>query len=114
MPQRRRRNLEGRPLWHKAALESEIPEEHRKLREKYSRTGEVSDEHLREIIANIYGQIALIDHSVGRILAELDEQGLADNTYAVYTSDHGDWLGDHGLVLKGPMPFEGLLNVGPL
>ena len=36
---------------------------------------------------------------------------MAENTYIVYTADHGDWLGDHGLVLKGPMPFEGLLNV---
>ena len=30
----------------------------------------------------------------------------------IYISDHGDWLGDHGLVLKGPMHYEGLLRVG--
>ena len=29
----------------------------------------------------------------------------------IYTSDHGDWLGDHGLILKGPMPYEGLLRI---
>ena len=63
------------------------------------------------MIANTYGQLSLIDHSVGRIITELEAQGLAENTYIVYTADHGDWLGDHGLVLKGPMPFEGLLNV---
>ena len=39
----------------------------------------------------------------------LVEKGLADNTIIVYSSDHGDWLGDHGLVLKGPMHYEGLL-----
>jgi arylsulfatase A-like enzyme len=111
LPEHRRRNLENRPWWHKAALESEIPAEHREIREKYSRMPEVSDQHLREIIANTYGQISLIDHSVGRILAALEAAGLADNTYIVYTSDHGDWLGDHGMVLKGPMPYEGLLNV---
>jgi arylsulfatase A-like enzyme len=111
LPVHRRRQLEARPWWHKAALESEIPEEHREIREKYSRMPEVSDEHLREIIANTYGQISLIDHSVGRILTALEAAGLADNTYIVYTSDHGDWLGDHGMVLKGPMPYEGLLNV---
>ncbi|MEP4558224.1 sulfatase-like hydrolase/transferase [Cobetia amphilecti] len=111
LPEHRSRDLEGRPWWHKAALESEIPDEHRELRQKYSRFPEVSDEHLREIIANTYGQIALIDHSVGRIMIELEQQGLADNTYVVYSADHGDWLGDHGLVLKGPMPYEGLLNV---
>jgi arylsulfatase A-like enzyme len=111
LPPHRTRNFEGRPWWHKAATESEIPSEHREIREKYSRLPQLSDEHLREVIANTYGQIALIDHSVGRIVAALEEAGLADNTYVVYTSDHGDWLGDHGLVLKGPMPFEGLLNV---
>ena len=41
----------------------------------------------------------------------LGELGLADNTIVVYASDHGDWLGDHGLVLKGPMHYEGLLRV---
>ena len=72
---------------------------------------EQSDEQLREIIANTYSQIALIDHQVGRLMNCLDELGLADNTIVVYGSDHGDWLGDHGLVLKGPMHYEGLLRV---
>ena len=111
IPEHRRRNFQGRPWWHKAAVESEIPGDHAELRQKYSRMAEVSDEHLREITANTYGMLSLIDHSVGRILCALEEQGLADNTYIVYTADHGDWLGDHGLVLKGPMPYEGLLNV---
>ena len=31
-----------------------------------------------------------------------------------YSTDHGDWLGDHGLILKGPMAYEGLLRVGLL
>ena len=74
--------------------------------------GVVSTVQLREIIANTFGQIALIDHNVGRILIALDEIGLRDNTLVVYSSDHGDWLGDHGLILKGPMHYEGLLRVG--
>ena len=44
----------------------------------------------------------------------LDQFGLADNTLVVYSTDHGDWLGDHGLILKGPMAYEGLLRVGLL
>ena len=111
LPQHRRRQLDTRPWWHRAALESDIPAEHKAIREQYSRLAQLSDTHLREVIANTYGQIALVDHSVGRILTALEQQGLGANTYIVYTSDHGDWLGDHGLVLKGPMPFEGLLNV---
>ena len=36
---------------------------------------------------------------------------MAENTIVIYISDHGDWLGDHGLILKGPMHYEGLLRV---
>ena len=85
--------------------------EHAAIRKNYSRILPQSDEQLREIIANTYGQIALIDHQVGRLDELLDEMGLAENTIVVYASDHGDWLGDHGLVLKGPMHYEGLLRV---
>ena len=73
-----------------------------------------TDRQLRDLIANYYGMISLIDHNVGRILAALDAYGLADNTLVVYSTDHGDWLGDHGLILKGPMAYEGLLRVGLL
>ena len=37
---------------------------------------------------------------------------MAEDTIVVYSTDHGDWLGDHGLLLKGPMHYEGLLRVG--
>ena len=36
---------------------------------------------------------------------------MADTTYVIYISDHDDWLGDHGLILKCPMHYEGLLRV---
>jgi arylsulfatase A-like enzyme len=71
-----------------------------------------TDTQLREIIANYYGMISLIDHQVGRLMQALQDEGLADNTLVVFTSDHGEWLGDHGLMLKGPMFYEGLLRVG--
>ena len=56
----------------------------------------------------------MIDHQVGRIRQAIRDQGLEDNTLIVYSTDHGDWLGDHGLLLKGPMAYEGLLRVGLL
>jgi arylsulfatase A-like enzyme len=45
------------------------------------------------------------------MMIALQEAGLAENTIVIYISDHGDWLGDHGLILKGPMHYEGLLRV---
>ena len=113
LPENRTRDFESRPWWHEAVLTAEPTGDPdlANIRKNYSRIPEQSDEQLREIIANTYGQIALIDHQVGRLMNCLGELGLADNTIVVYASDHGDWLGDHGLVLKGPMHYEGLLRV---
>ncbi|MGI3187301.1 sulfatase-like hydrolase/transferase [Nioella aestuarii] len=113
LPEHRTRDFENRPWWHEAVVTNEPagPKENAEIRKAYSRIPTQTDEQLREIIANTYGQIALIDHNVGRILIALEELGIADNTIVIYISDHGDWLGDHGLILKGPMHYEGLLNV---
>lgn len=67
--------------------------------------------HLREILARTYGMVSLVDHHVGRILAELEALGLRERTVVVFLSDHGDLMGDHGLLNKGPFHFEGLLRV---
>ena len=113
IPKHRTRDFENRPWWHRAVVENDPqgdPESVR-IRKEYSRIEEQTEEQLREIIANTYGQIALIDAHVGRIMNALREVGLDDNTYVIYSADHGDWLGDHGLILKGPMLYEGLLRV---
>ena len=70
-----------------------------------------TDAQMREIIAHTYGMIALLDEHVGRILDKLAERGLRDNTIVIYLSDHGDMMGDHWLLNKGPFHFEGLLRV---
>ncbi|MDA7425322.1 sulfatase-like hydrolase/transferase [Thalassococcus lentus] len=113
LPKNRTRTFKGRPWWHEQVLTAEPTGDKKgaEIRKAYSRISEQSDEQLREIIANTYGQIALIDHNVGRILIALEEAGLAENTIVIYISDHGDWLGDHGLILKGPMHYDGLLRV---
>lgn len=107
-------DLDRRPWWHRASLES-TPDladpDLRNFRAKLSRTPKQSEVQLREMTANYYGMISLIDHNVGRILSELDAQGIADNTIVIYSTDHGDLLGDHGLYLKGPTPYEALLRV---
>ena len=56
---------------------------------------------LRHLIAEYYGMTMWMDAAVGRMLGVLDETGLADETIVVFTSDHGDNLGSHGLVQKG-------------
>ena len=114
LPPERTLDLERRPWWHKQSLtgKPQIEERLRKIREEYSRIPVHNDRQLRELIANYYGMISLIDHNVGRILLQLQDLKLAQDTLVVYSTDHGDWLGDHGLILKGPMAYEGLLRVG--
>ena len=65
----------------------------------------------REIIAYTYGMVSLTDKHIGRILDALNASGLAQNTVVLFMSDHGDMMGDHGLLNKGPFHFEGLLRV---
>lgn len=70
-----------------------------------------NEKEAKDFIAATYGSIAMLDNSIGQILAALEKLGLADNTMVIYTSDHGDLMGDHGMILKGPCPFNGILNV---
>lgn len=59
----------------------------------------------RRLIARYWGMCSLVDSAVGRILAALEASGAFDDTLIVYTSDHGDHMGSHGLVGKS-LPYE--------
>src|SRR5262245_26178366 len=71
----------------------------------------VNEQEAREAIALTYGMIAMIDEGMAKILRCLDELGLAQNTVIVFTSDHGDLMGDHQLMLKGAYAYQGLIRV---
>ncbi len=66
----------------------------------------------REMIAMTYGMITHVDAEIGRVLAALEAtcsasgQSLRENTVIVFLGDHGDMLGDHGLLWKGPYTFQ--------
>jgi arylsulfatase A-like enzyme len=70
-----------------------------------------NEEEAKNFISHTYGMVSMIDDSVGQILETLEKLGLEDDTMIVYTSDHGDMMGDHGMILKGWLPFQGVLNV---
>jgi arylsulfatase A-like enzyme len=65
----------------------------------------------RGIQAAYYAMIELIDDNVGRMLDALERTGQVDNTVVIFMSDHGETLGDHGLLLKGNRFYEGLVRV---
>jgi choline-sulfatase len=64
------------------------------------KTDELSPEQIHLTKAYYYSTATLVDDWVGRVLDVLRKRNLADNTIIIYTSDHGDLLGDHGLVYK--------------
>jgi len=114
LPRHRTKDLERRPWWHKAVLEGKpqlADSAMLKFRTEGSRVPDQTDQQLAEMTANYYGMISLIDHNVGRILVALGDLGLGDETLVVYTTDHGELLGNHGLYLKHPIPYEDLLRV---
>ncbi len=59
-----------------------------------------TEEFARDDIAGYYGHITALDRNLGRLLNSLEESGIADDTIVVFTSDHGDMLGAHGLQRK--------------
>ncbi len=108
-------DLDKRPWWHRAFLESPIRKNvkrpHAQGGQDWGESLALTETQLRDITAVYYGMITAIDHQVGRIVDALDKSGELDNTIIIFTSDHGEWLGDHGLLLKGPMLYDGLLRV---
>lgn len=66
---------------------------------------------IRQTIAVYHATIAHVDVMVGRLLEVLARTGLERNTVVVFTSDHGERLGDHGLLWKGPLFYEGAVRV---
>lgn len=65
----------------------------------------------REIKAAYYAMITLIDDNIGRMLEALEGTGQRENTIVIFMSDHGEMLGDHGVLLKGCRFYEGLVRV---
>ncbi len=61
---------------------------------------------LREMRLGYHASIALVDQEVGRVLNALEDAGIAENTLVIFTSDHGDMLGDHQLLVKGAFFFD--------
>jgi arylsulfatase A-like enzyme len=62
-------------------------------------------------MALYYGMVSFMDQEIGKILDKLDALDLTRNTLVVFTSDHGNLFGQHGLIKKGPFMYEDLVKV---
>jgi len=68
-------------------------------------------ERIRRMRRHYYANVTLMDEWVGRIAAALEERGQLDNTILVFTSDHGDCLGDHHQVYKFSSHYDSVARV---
>lgn len=73
-------------------------------------TDMTSQDH-RMLRAAYWAMIDQIDAQVGRLLDALERTGQLDDTLVIFTSDHGEMLGDHGIYLKGPYFYEAAVHV---
>jgi arylsulfatase len=114
--------INGGPIRKPASLyesKDNIPPMMKSIREGGNKVWNVNkaydDEQLwRNYIGAYYALVTEIDHHVGQILEALDEAGLTNETIVIYCSDHGDFVGNHGMVEKaaaGQNVYEDILNI---
>lgn len=85
------------------------PAIYRRMREM--RFGQLSEREVREAIRHFWAYCTYLDDLTGRVLETLEATGQAENTLVLYCSDHGDYLGEHGLFAKGIPCFQGAYHV---
>ncbi len=92
--------LEQKPPYHKLFSE----------RGRFNRL-EMSEHDHRLCRAAYWAMCDHIDTQVGRLLAALEASGEKQNTIVIFTSDHGEMLGDHGIYIKGPFLYDPAIRV---
>lgn len=65
-------------------------------------TGDDMDERILRARSNYHGMLRLIDDQFKRLISGLEERKINDNTIVIFISDHGDFVGEYGLIRKGP------------
>ena len=85
------------------------PRIYQRMREM--RFGQLSEREIREGIRHFWAYCSYLDDLFGQILNGLDRLGQTENTLVLYSSDHGDYCGEHGLFAKGIPCFQGAYRV---
>ncbi|MHC4636158.1 MAG: sulfatase family protein [Planctomycetota bacterium] len=85
--------------------------EHERRRSYLGEFSEFSKEEFRTMRRDYHATIAFFDEEVGRVLDALEKKGIADNTLVIVTSDGGDMLGDHRLLVKGAFFYDPSIRV---
>ena len=94
------------PIWREGELDDLPPH----IGDFYNNKGKQIMPYHAECAAHYYGLIEMIDHNIGRIMQALRDNGLEENTVVLFTTDHGEALGDHGMWGKGPYHYDSVIR----
>jgi len=94
------------PGWTDRCIEQDINKN-----EGYFPHIDLDQKKIKNIMSYYYGSISQIDHFVGEMIRLLKEQGIYENTMIIYTSDHGDYMGYHHMLLKGNYMYDPLMKI---
>lgn len=67
-------------------------------------------EVVKQLRAKYHGSLRFVDDQIARIVQYLDENDMWENTILIFTTDHGDMMGDHGLISKGNFHYDGSIR----
>ncbi len=85
-----------------------LPEAYQRMAKQRA---DISEEQWMEYKKYFYAMVSTVDVTMGRIFETLKSENLIDNTIIIFTSDHGDYLGDHGLISKWNPIYKGVMEV---
>ena len=89
------------------------PDFHQAIRDSYG-LDRATPQTWREVVATYYGMISRMDDHLGRVMAAVQQAGAADTTITAFFADHGEYLGDYGLIEKWPSAMSGNITRDPL
>ncbi|HAA76879.1 TPA: sulfatase [Candidatus Latescibacteria bacterium] len=108
-------DLEGKPDFYRTLAAGDFYGDDPELQDRAWGDVEIrptlSGSDIRDLRAVYYGMVSLMDHHIGRILDRLESHGTIDETLIIFTSDHGDYLGDQGLWGKGLPTYEAVQRI---
>lgn len=97
------------PVFREGDIENKPEQYRRAFKTKAAATRD--PETMTSVIRAFHAMMAHIDHNVGRLVRTLREQGLGEDTLVLFSSDHGEMLGNHGLLHKGAFLLDDLIRV---
>ncbi|HUV09783.1 MAG TPA: sulfatase-like hydrolase/transferase, partial [Acidimicrobiia bacterium] len=105
----RERNLDSKPRHWRLWYDGELVSNYEAPRDWVPAT--LTEDQVREINARNAVECELIDEALGRVLQAIDRRGWTDDVDVIFTTDHGELQGDHGLMFKGPYHVDALMRL---